>query len=575
MKIITLYPSAPALSPICLGSSTFAREIDQDAAFALMDHAVAKNLTLIDTAATYSAGRSEQVVGAWLASRRPDPRRLIVATKIYPPYTPEAIDTAVTASAKRLGVAVIDVLYLHKWDPGAETPAAWQALDRLVKSGRVRALGVSNFTTPQLRAALALQREHGLQPLRVLQNNNNLAVRDVDAPLVELCASHQVAIITYSPLGGGFLTGKHRGGVEPGSRFDVAPGHQGVYFHPLQERGGTEGPVAASARPPPTEGETVGWRWGRRPRGMGVARRDAGQGGGTEGPVAASARPPPTDSGLTSRRLHPCMEAARTRIAAGEIGALLSMEVRFLTTQVRFRQPESWLFRRAQSGGGILLWLGCHCLDLLHHVAGDEITDVGALMATRSGEAIDVEDTVALTLRFRSGAIGTFHAGYALAFSGGGYVNMAGYDSYLAFNGREGRIVWPDLTPRLQIESRPPAGASPARDEVFAMPASTSYGGMVGDLFFRRFFAALRGAGAPPTTLADAVRTARLVEAAEQSAREGRLVRIAPPPGVAAAGGSAAGLLGSGIAGAAGGPEPRWPEAPAPEPRLRSPRLSS
>jgi aryl-alcohol dehydrogenase-like predicted oxidoreductase len=142
----------------------------------------------------------------------------------------------VAASAQRLGVAVIDVLYLHKWDPGAETPAAWQALDRLVKSGRVRALGVSNFTTPQLRAALALQREHGLQPLRVLQNNNNLAVRDVDAPLVELCASHQVAIITYSPLGGGFLTGKHRGGVEPGSRFDVAPGHQGVYFHPLQER---------------------------------------------------------------------------------------------------------------------------------------------------------------------------------------------------------------------------------------------------------------------------------------------------------------------------------------------------
>jgi aryl-alcohol dehydrogenase-like predicted oxidoreductase len=236
MKFNILYPSAPVLSPVCLGSSTFGREIDETAAFALMDHAVARNLTLIDTAATYSAGRSEQIVGAWLTSRRPDPRRLTVATKIYPPYTPEAIDIAVAASAQRLGVAVIDVLYLHKWDPGAETPAAWQALDRLVKSGRVRALGVSNFTTPQLRAALALQREHGLQPLRVLQNNNNLAVRDVDAPMVELCASHQVAIITYSPLGGGFLTGKHRGGVEPGSRFDVAPGHQGVYFHPLQER---------------------------------------------------------------------------------------------------------------------------------------------------------------------------------------------------------------------------------------------------------------------------------------------------------------------------------------------------
>ena len=152
---------------------------------------------------------------------------------------------------------------------------------------------------------------------------------------------------------------------------------------------------------------------------------------------------------------------------------------------------------------------------------------------------------------------------------------MAGYDSYLAFNGREGRIVWPDLTPRLQIESRAPAGASPARDEVFAMPPSTSYGGMVGDLFFRRFFAAMGGAGRPPTTLADAVRTARLIEAAEQSAREGRLVRIAPPGGTLAAGGTAAGGVGSANVGYTGGPEPRWPEAPAPEPRVRAPRTFS
>jgi len=235
MKAVILYPNGPVLTPVCLGGSTFGRETDEKAAFALMDHALERRLTLIDTAATYSAGLSERIVGAWLASRRPDARHLTVATKIYPPYTPEAIDAAVAASSERLSREVIDLLYLHKWDPGAESPDTWRALDQLVKSGRVRALGVSNFTTPQLRAALALQRDLGLQHLRVLQNNNNLAVRDVDATLIELCAAYRVAIITYSPLGGGFLTGKHRGGVQPGSRFDVAPGHQGVYFHPLQE----------------------------------------------------------------------------------------------------------------------------------------------------------------------------------------------------------------------------------------------------------------------------------------------------------------------------------------------------
>ena len=77
-----------------------------------------------------------------------------MATKIYPPFTPEAIDAAVAASAARLGVATIDLLYLHKWDAAAETPAALRALDGLVRSGRVRTLGVSNFTAAQLQTAI-------------------------------------------------------------------------------------------------------------------------------------------------------------------------------------------------------------------------------------------------------------------------------------------------------------------------------------------------------------------------------------------------------------------------------------
>ena len=229
-------PAGPKPGPICLGTSTFGREIDQTAAFALMDHARARGISLIDTAATYSAGVAEQIVGAWLAARRPPTGAPAIATKLYPPYTAAAIDAGVAASASRLGLATIDLLYLHKWDDTAGTPGAVRALDRLVRDGRVRALGASNFTHAQLETVLALQRRLGLTPFRFLQNNHNLAIRDFDASLRELCAREGVNVITYSPLGAGFLTGKHRGGVQPGSRFDLVPAHQNIYFTPAAER---------------------------------------------------------------------------------------------------------------------------------------------------------------------------------------------------------------------------------------------------------------------------------------------------------------------------------------------------
>ncbi|WP_414663936.1 Gfo/Idh/MocA family protein [Horticoccus sp. 23ND18S-11] len=224
---------------------------------------------------------------------------------------------------------------------------------------------------------------------------------------------------------------------------------------------------------------------------------------------------------LYPRRAHPCAMAMLSHATAGELGPLLSLEARFLATQVRFRDPRSWLFRRREAGGGILRWLGCHYLDLLQHVSGDEITGVMARLATRSGERIDVEDTAALALEFRSGAIGTFHAGYALAFSGRGYLNPTGYDAHLAITGRAGRIVWPDLAPRLHVEL--PARA---RSRTFQVKATNSYAGSYGDRFVRQFVAAIRGQRQPPATLADALRTARVIEAAESSAQTGRFTRV-------------------------------------------------
>jgi predicted dehydrogenase len=231
---------------------------------------------------------------------------------------------------------------------------------------------------------------------------------------------------------------------------------------------------------------------------------------------------------LYTRRFHPCVVAARELIQSGALGPLMTLESRFLTTQVKFRNPSSWLFRRDQAGGGILLWLGCHCLDLLYHITGDEVVGVAAFLATRSGEKVDVEDTAALALKFRSGAIGTFHAGYTLAFSGAGYVNSSGYDSYLGFNGTKGRVIWPDLNAHLFIETAPTTGQSPMQEQSILLPPSTSYGGAGGETFFRRFIDAVRKHTPPPTTLADALRTARVIEAAAESSASGRMVTIKP-----------------------------------------------
>jgi 1-deoxyxylulose-5-phosphate synthase len=227
-----LTTSPPLLvSRIGLGCVTFGREIDEVSSCRVLDHALARGVTLFDTAAAYGQGASETIIGRWVASRRPAPASVTIATKILPPYEPQRIVASVSESMRRLQTSVIDLLYLHRWDATAEDPAALGVLDSLVRDGKVRALGVSNYNQPQLETALALQQQNGWAPFRVVQNNHNLAVSDAGPPFREFCAARGIAVVTYSPLGAGFLTGKHRRGVQEGSRFAVVPGHQDVYFH--------------------------------------------------------------------------------------------------------------------------------------------------------------------------------------------------------------------------------------------------------------------------------------------------------------------------------------------------------
>ncbi|GAA4749725.1 aldo/keto reductase [Flavisolibacter ginsenosidimutans] len=213
---------------IGLGCVTFGREIDKAASFKMMDHALGKGIKMFDTAAAYGNGASEEIIGHWLKTRQRS--GLVIATKILPPFDLLNIATSVENSLKRLGVDAIDILYLHRWDESCETPECLSALDNLLRAGKVKALGASNFSAKQLENLLQLQEQYSYSTFQFVQNNHNLAVSDIDDAFRRVCVENNIEIVTYSPLGAGFLTGKYGQDVQSGSRFDLVPGHQNIYF---------------------------------------------------------------------------------------------------------------------------------------------------------------------------------------------------------------------------------------------------------------------------------------------------------------------------------------------------------
>ena len=231
---------------------------------------------------------------------------------------------------------------------------------------------------------------------------------------------------------------------------------------------------------------------------------------------------------IYQNRFHPISQEARRLIQEGVIGRVTGCETRMVTSQVRYRNPEHWLFSRQHAGGGILSWLGCHHLDLLRYISNDEVVAVSAMVATLGGEGIDVEDVASVVLRFKSGAIGGLQAGYQLALSTSGY-SGASYDTYLGFRGTEGRIYWrPSEAPlRLYVESAMPTWASASqRITSFTLPSVPGYGGAYGLAFLEAFIRAALRNEEPPATAEDALKVARIVEAAYESSRTGRTVTV-------------------------------------------------
>jgi aryl-alcohol dehydrogenase-like predicted oxidoreductase len=231
MEYRSLGQSDLSVSSIGMGCVTFGREVDPQSSRLIMDHAFEQGITLFDTAEAYAQGASERVVGDWMKTRN-SRDKVVLATKISGLLSRHRIVATAEASLKRLQTDRIDLLQTHVWDESTLLEETLGALTALVQQGKVRHIGCSNYSAPQLTAALELSNTTGVSRLVSVQPPYNLVQRDIEADLLPLCAAENIGVISYSPLAAGFLTGKYRHGaaIPSGTRFDVIPGHKDIYF---------------------------------------------------------------------------------------------------------------------------------------------------------------------------------------------------------------------------------------------------------------------------------------------------------------------------------------------------------
>jgi 1-deoxyxylulose-5-phosphate synthase len=251
MEHVRLGRTGLSVSRLCLGTMTFGYQCDEDVSRSVLDAAAEGGITFLDTADVYplggsgdTVGRTEEIVGRWLAGRRDD---FIVATKCVGPMSKNRWDRgasrkhifdAVDGSLRRLGTDYIDLYQMHQFDPTVTQDETLGALNDLVRSGKVRYIGCSNYLAWELARGIGRSETLGLARYDSVQPRYNLLYRNIERELLPLCAAEGVGVIPYNPLAGGFLSGKHqRGNPTEGSRFTLgtaAGRYQERYWHDRQ-----------------------------------------------------------------------------------------------------------------------------------------------------------------------------------------------------------------------------------------------------------------------------------------------------------------------------------------------------
>ncbi len=209
------------VSELCLGAMTFGRESSEEDSHRMLDRFVDAGGNFIDTANVYSTGRSEEILGRWLAGRKRDD--LVIATKVRFPMgtgpnevglSRKHILASVEASLRRLRTDYIDLYQVHCWDAITPLNETLSTLNALVQSGKVRYLGASNFSGWQLQKAIDLSRQMGWEPFVCLQPQYNLLTRTLEWEVLPVCQNEGLGVIPWSPLRGGWLSGRFRRGME-------------------------------------------------------------------------------------------------------------------------------------------------------------------------------------------------------------------------------------------------------------------------------------------------------------------------------------------------------------------------
>jgi len=224
------------VSRLCLGTMTFGLQCDEHTSHAILDAAADQGITFLDTADVYplggtleTKGRTEEIVGRWLRGKRD---RFVLATKCSGQMGPAPWDqgtsrkhvlAAIDASLKRLGTDYVDLYQVHHFDAGTPLDETVEAFDAVVKSGKARYVGVSNFQAYRVARALGRSEALGVTRLVSVQPRYNLLFRQIERELLPLCQEEGLAVIPYNPLAGGLLTGKHTRTAPPveGSRFTL------------------------------------------------------------------------------------------------------------------------------------------------------------------------------------------------------------------------------------------------------------------------------------------------------------------------------------------------------------------
>ncbi|MFB6278186.1 MAG: aldo/keto reductase [Salinibacter sp.] len=203
------------VSPLCLGTMPFGGPADRETSAAMVRRCREAGINVFDCANVYEDGRSEEILGDLVADCRDE---VVLTTKAYFPMgdDPNArgasryhLVRAVENSLRRLGTDRIDVFFVHRFDEETALPEVLRALDDLVRQGKVLYLGASNFAAWQVMKALGQQRAEGWTPFHVIQPMYNLTKRQAEVELLPLTRSEELGVLSYSPLGGGLLTGKY------------------------------------------------------------------------------------------------------------------------------------------------------------------------------------------------------------------------------------------------------------------------------------------------------------------------------------------------------------------------------